>query len=397
MGAVAGVAGGAGDVEFEDGVGAVVGAGADGVGGTEEGDEGFAEGGGDVHGAGIVGDDEIGAFDEGDKLAEVGISTQIERAGDALAQGTLIGGACEDGGEVVALLELFGELREMLGGPAFGGPVGSGEEEGVGFVAGELGDTGAVGVVGWKDVLDGGGGAAQEIEEFAVSVDGVLFGIADGDAVGVKEWGAFAGAGEADTDGGAGLEGEEAGSKEALEIEDEVELPVALSTEELGEAAGGGEVSPPTAEAFAVEEDYFIELGMAVEDAGAGGGDEPGDAGVGPVVAQEIENGERVNHVADGAGFDEEDAARRGLDLEVHDRLQLYGLTEASETSEVRGCCTQCITRPASLKSMGADPTTPSCRRSCRGFGLSREHEVRAGRGSGGGGGWLRSGSFLLA
>ena len=71
MGAVAGVAGGTGDVEADDGFGAVVGAGADGVGGAEEGDQGFVEGGGDVHGTGIVGDDERGAVKEGDELRQV--------------------------------------------------------------------------------------------------------------------------------------------------------------------------------------------------------------------------------------------------------------------------------------------------------------------------------------
>jgi hypothetical protein len=63
----------------------------------------------------------------------------------------------------------------------------------------------------------------------------------------------------------------------------------------------------------AVEEDDFVEVGVAVDEAGAVRGDEPGDVGLREAAAEQVEDGERVDDVAQGAGLDDQDA-RRGAE-----------------------------------------------------------------------------------
>lgn len=59
---------------------------------------------------------------------------------------------------------------------------------------------------------------------------------------------------------------------------------------------------------------------MTVEQAGAEGGEEPGDFGGGPAFAEEVEDGEGVDDVADGAGFDQQDALGRGWEIDARHR-----------------------------------------------------------------------------
>ena len=53
-------AGRAGEINAEDVLKLAVGAGAPGVGGAEQGHDGFAEGGGDMHGSGVIRDEQPG-------------------------------------------------------------------------------------------------------------------------------------------------------------------------------------------------------------------------------------------------------------------------------------------------------------------------------------------------
>ena len=71
-------AGGAGEVEAEAVFELTVGAGAAGFGGAEEADDGLAQGGGGVHGAGVVGDHEVAAAEPLDHFGQGGDAAEID-------------------------------------------------------------------------------------------------------------------------------------------------------------------------------------------------------------------------------------------------------------------------------------------------------------------------------
>jgi hypothetical protein len=84
-----------------------------------------------VHGAGIVGDDELGAFEEGGELLEGGAAGEVDCAGEVFGHGGGVGAAGEYDFEAEALFQGRDQLGEFFHGPAFGFPVGAGEEHGV--------------------------------------------------------------------------------------------------------------------------------------------------------------------------------------------------------------------------------------------------------------------------
>ncbi len=71
-------AGGAGEVEAEAVFELAVGAGAAGFSGAEKADDGFTEGGGGVHGAGVVGDHEVAAAEPLDHFGQGGDAAEID-------------------------------------------------------------------------------------------------------------------------------------------------------------------------------------------------------------------------------------------------------------------------------------------------------------------------------
>ncbi len=68
----------AGDIVADDVLKLVVRAYEGGVGGAVEGEGGFAEGDGDMQGAGVVADDERRAGEEGDHFGEGGLAGKVE-------------------------------------------------------------------------------------------------------------------------------------------------------------------------------------------------------------------------------------------------------------------------------------------------------------------------------
>ena len=193
--------------------GAAEGAVAGGVRAAEEGDAGFAEGGGEMEGAAIDADDGGGAAGGVDESGEGG-DVDVGQAGDVSG---LVGRNVEDEGDGKELRE-GGEVfeRPLLGDPA---GKGAGEDEGAGgkFAFGlaggemnglEVGDLGEVRVL----VNDVGGAAG---EAFAIEPGG----------------GHFARIGGADDAAGAGEAGDEGGLDEALEVEGEVEVEALLRAE----------------------------------------------------------------------------------------------------------------------------------------------------------------------
>ena len=76
-GALAFEAGAARDVVTEDAMAAAGGAGEARLGAAEEGDDGHAEGGGEVHGASVVGEEELAGSEFGDEFGEAGFANEV--------------------------------------------------------------------------------------------------------------------------------------------------------------------------------------------------------------------------------------------------------------------------------------------------------------------------------
>lgn len=186
MRALSRVARAAGDVDAQDGVHSAEGAGAVGIGGAVGGDERFAEGGGDVHWAAVVGDHQVGALEERDELAEGGFAAEIE-AGDLRGERGVAGAAGDDGLQAEAGFQGFDAGGEMFDGPVFGRPIGAGEQDGEAFAVGDhRADGGTVFVVGGEVEFDGLASAAERRGDGQVSLDGVPL-PGDRDAVGIED------------------------------------------------------------------------------------------------------------------------------------------------------------------------------------------------------------------
>ena len=138
-------AGVAGDFVLGDGDGGAEGTCPSGLGGAEDGDGGFAEEGGEVHGAAVVAEDEAGVGEPVGEFKGGGFSRKIGDGGaeglsDGLAGGAVVRPAEENGSERVGFLEVADDGGKGGGIPAFGGSVGgTGEDGEVGLDGGVLG------------------------------------------------------------------------------------------------------------------------------------------------------------------------------------------------------------------------------------------------------------------
>ena len=108
-----------------------------GIGGAEDGDDGEADGGGDVHGARIVAEEEVALGEESGKIGDGGFAREIDRGvvhfgGDGGRDGEFAGSAEEDyiGHGAGVRAEGVQGFGETIGGPAFGGTVGSSGADG---------------------------------------------------------------------------------------------------------------------------------------------------------------------------------------------------------------------------------------------------------------------------
>ena len=195
-----------------------VGAGQCGVGGTEDGNDRRADGGGDVHRAAVVGDEdtalpvEFGEFEQicfTGKIAGTGGGLCVSKdASDAFA---FAGGT---GNNNAFAREAVDEFGKFVVAPKFGVPAGGrvdGNERW--FCRWWLFQA------EWK--FNGAGFAAEMFGGKEIPVDSVNLGHGDGFVV--EEPGAFAGVAEADAPGGHGGEGHNPAAQEALEVNDDVE------------------------------------------------------------------------------------------------------------------------------------------------------------------------------
>ena len=112
-----------------------VGAGERGVGRSEDGDDGRADGGGDMHRAAVVGDDDGAMAIKLGELGEVGLTSEIERSG---REGRSVERGAENGNDCIDALALGSgagehdaagrqaaqQFGKLVVSPKFGGPTG---------------------------------------------------------------------------------------------------------------------------------------------------------------------------------------------------------------------------------------------------------------------------------
>ena len=308
------------------------------VAGGEDGDAGGSDGGGEVHGAGVVADEEGGAGEDGGAFAGAEGAAEVEDGGDG-------SGLAPAGGGIVAGLAFFGrsaegegvagvELREAgeEGAPVFRAPVlglhfgsDAGGEDGP--VAGGGEDFSGAGVLGGGEaeipaarVVEGCGAELGEVADEACG-----FGLEEGFAgsgIGLLpgELGVF-GVGNADEARDAAEAKEErvafggGDAPASTDVDEDVRAPAGElppEAEELARAAGAVVVA-----------DVAVDEAGALEHGGGGGGfgvggeaGEKASLGVGKGAGDEMEGGQRDDHVADGA---------EAVDQDTLDVLRVFG------------------------------------------------------------------------
>lgn len=293
------------------------GTGGDVVGGAEDGDGGDAECAGDVHGAGIVGEEGAAGGGDGDELVEFGFAGKVvgfDAGGgdlrlDLVAEGAFIGGAEQGyrGGGLPG--ETDGGLGKAIGEPAFGGTVGGAGAD-ADPVAGELAvaEEGLavlyqVRDAGEADGIDGGdavneAGAAEEFEVVEALVVGDFAGFGWFDRVREEETAGIAG--EADAGGDAGSPDEGGRIKGVGEEDGAVKVHAAQLP---GEGEFGGKVAGAAGEVIGED---VVDEGFVVESGDPGAGEE-GDMGLGKMAAEFRERGDAHDGVTNPIGGPYED------------------------------------------------------------------------------------------
>ena len=132
-------------------------------------------------------------------------------------------------------------------------------------------------------------------------------------AVRVEQRRHLARVGEADADRRARLPRQPAAAEQALEVDDEVELPLAQLACEAEQSHRRRRAAPARAEAASLEADHLVELRVAVEQPRARRRHEPRDVRLRPAPAEQVQHRQRVHDVADRAGLDDQDRGGAGM------------------------------------------------------------------------------------
>lgn len=311
LGAAFVVASGTGDIGGDEGVLVAGRTGPFGTGAGEDAKDRFSNACGEVHGAGIVGEQEVDFSQEGRQLFELGGPCEIadSREGVDASDGefeflaTRFFGRSADNDEVET--ELAGGARgddgEIFDGPEFGGPARSGVERedwpGEGFEGGI-----APGMVFGSGVNDRSAGEIADAEGFGdapvAGVGGDIFtGVGEDDIAGQVR--AFARGFESDTDRGGCGHGHETGAEKALQVEDEIEFSAAKFASQS---------APISQRAFAFEGNDVVQIGVSLKEAFEFPVDDPGDFGLRKAGTQGGEEREGLDDIAEGAGLDDADS-----------------------------------------------------------------------------------------
>ena len=236
------------------------------------------------------------------------MAAQVQGAGGGLGNDVAQGGvgACPEDHEAEvwgAVRELADEFGKMFDGPSFIAPPSTGLEDdpagGAGPFALHFGGNGWAGGQPVKGLVHGD---AKPGENGQVPVHrvGVVGQAGDGEVV--KSAGTFADFVETNELPAVGEPGKNGAAGEALEVNDEVEIllaELADAAKHFGPVAG---LSP----AAAFEADDAGEVGVSFEEGGEGRVNPPMDLGVGPVALEQTQDGQRLDDVAKGTGFEDE-------------------------------------------------------------------------------------------
>ena len=261
-----------------------------GIGRAKNGNDGRADGGGNVHRAAVVGDDDSAMGVQFGKLEEVRCSGFVPAAlGDAFDALALAGGAGEDD---AFARETANQLGKPVVAPEFRRPA-RGRIDGDPAFAWHIGDT--------ERKLYGRIGTIEVLSGSKVAVNGVN--VRNQHNFVVEHPRTFAGVAESDAARGGSGAGEEAAAQEALQVNDDVELAGVELPEQRKEFAG----------LLTVERNQFVDDGCVLEQRGEVVVDEPGDVSVGKTASDAGDGRQGVNNVAERAGLDDEDAVGRHL------------------------------------------------------------------------------------
>jgi len=334
-GAAAEEAGAAVGLLLNDGEARGDGCGAFGIGGAENGDYWETDGCGDVHGAGIVAEEEVtlreerGEIGDGRFAGEVDGGT-LEFGGDGGGDGKFTGGAEEDHvGVGVRKVSVQG-FGEAIGGPAFGGAVGGSSTDGDarGMRAGACFEQDLRGALAAR-IRDAKGDvrfvgeliepicATEEFEVVKLFVGRNFTGLGGGDSFGEKKRAGVAGV--ADALGNLCAPGEPGSVKGVLQEEGDVEF--------AGAKIGGEFLAAAPAAVLAlriVMNQFVADLLVSINVGYIGAGDDA-DMRVGVALADGAQGGQGHDGVADPVG---------GANHDFHIRSHPALLTSSPELSE---------------------------------------------------------------
>jgi len=334
-GAAAQEAGAAVGLLLNDGEARGDGGGAFGIGGAENGDYWETDGCGDVHGAGIVAEEEVALREERGEIGDGGFAGEVdggalEFRGDGGGDGEFAGSAEEDYVGVGVRKKNVQSFGEAVGRPAFGGAVGGpgadGDARGMragacfeqdlrGALAARIRD--AKGDVPFVGELIEPTGAAEEFEVVKLFVGGDFAWFGDGDGFGEEK--AACVAGVADALGNLCAPGEPGGVKGVLQEEGDVESAGAEIGGEFFAAA------PAAVLALRIVMNQFVaDLLVSINVGYIGAGDDA-DMRVGVAPADGAQGGQGHDGIADPVG---------GADHDFHIRSHPALLTSSPELSE---------------------------------------------------------------
>ena len=347
------------------------------IGGAEDGHDGEANGGGDVHGAGIIAEKEMALGEERGEIGDGGFAGEIdggfcEIGGDGGGDGNFGGSAEKDDVRVAMREESIERLGEAIGRPALGGAVrgasANGDTKGMGtsarfeksfegLPAGSAGNLQRD--VGYVRELIEPTGAAKEFKVVEFFVGGNFTRLGNGDGLSEQKGAGIAGV--TDASGDVGTPGEPSGVESILEEKSGVEFASA----EFGNepfAAGPAAMRP-----FGVVRDEFIADLLVAVDVGDVRAGEDADAGVCVQLPNGADGGEGQDRVADPVG---------GADEEVHAAALLAAMPE--RMAESKASCWG-ISRSMTARKTGSSPNrTPV--RFCASFSVVRKALAPAAR-----------------
>ncbi len=291
----------------------VVGPDEGGLGWAQQGDQRAIESDSHMDRSRVVGDDELGAGDDGQELGDGGRADAIGDVGVVFcefeqwcaAQAFARAADDEDAVDLGAGDEALRQFGEALDRPALARPARSrgNHRVALGVFDDDLRAFIVAGVeahVGFGDI------GTDRFGELEHPIDGVerTRGI---DALVEEDPCVFLGIAIADSDRCAGGPGEEPGSGEPLGVDDQIVagvLELAQPTEQREEAS----LLALLAEEFAIEGDGVVERGMMGDGFDEGVLDHPVDLGIGEALLERSEHADGSTDIAEGAWSDQQDA-----------------------------------------------------------------------------------------